>query len=126
MKLLKILPFLCLGSVYAQVPEAAQALFDRYQQAGDAQRGQALWQQQHNTAGKNRRCGSCHGDDLSQTGKHATTGKIIQPMALSVNPQRYQDPAKIEKWFKRNCQWTLGRECSPQEKADFLRYLIEK
>ncbi|MEA3244387.1 MAG: DUF1924 domain-containing protein, partial [Pseudomonadota bacterium] len=33
------------------------------------------------------------------------------------------DGKKIEKWFKRNCKWTLGRECTAQEKADFLAYI---
>ena len=31
---------------------------------------------------------------------------------------------KIEKWFKRNCKEAWGRECTAQEKADFLTYLI--
>ena len=41
-------------------------------------------------------------------------------MAVSVNPKRLSDPAKVEKWFGRNCRWTLGRDCTPQEKADFV------
>jgi len=48
---------------------------------------------------------------------------VIDPMALSVNPERYTDPDKIEKWFLRNCKWTLGRECTAQEKGDVLTYL---
>jgi hypothetical protein len=41
-------------------------------------------------------------------------------MAKSVNPQRLTDPGKAEKWFGRNCRWTLGRDCTPQEKGDFV------
>ena len=51
------------------------------------------------------------------------TGKVIDPMAPSVNPKRFTDAKEIEKWFKRNCTWTVGRECTPQEKGDFLSYL---
>jgi hypothetical protein len=40
-----------------------------------------------------------------------------------VNPQRLTDPAKIEKWLTRNCRWTLGRECTAGEKADFIAYI---
>lgn len=44
-------------------------------------------------------------------------------MSPAVNPKRLSDPKKIEKWFLRNCKWTLGRECTPQEKGDYLTYL---
>jgi hypothetical protein len=47
-----------------------------------------------------------------------------RPMALSVSPARYTDPAKVEKWFKRNCNEVLGRECTPQEKGDWLSFMI--
>ena len=29
----------------------------------------------------------------------------------------------MEKWFRRNCHWTLGRACMPEEKADFLAFI---
>jgi hypothetical protein len=44
-------------------------------------------------------------------------------MAPSVDAERYTDLGKMEKWFKRNCKWTWGRECTPQEKGDLLEYL---
>jgi hypothetical protein len=44
-------------------------------------------------------------------------------MAPSVNAARLTDQAKIVKWLHRNCKWTLGRECTPQEKGDFLTYI---
>jgi hypothetical protein len=44
-------------------------------------------------------------------------------MAPSVNSERLTDPKFIEKWFRRNCIQTLGRECTPQEKGDVLTYL---
>ena len=65
-----------------------------------------------------RSCTTCHGTDQAKPGRHQRTGKVIESMAPSVNPQRLTDVAKIEKWFVRNCKWTLGRECSAQEKGD--------
>lgn len=71
----------------------------------------------------NRSCTSCHANDAGSAGKHIKTGKAIQPMALSANPERYRNFKKTEKWFLRNCKWTFGRECSVQEKADILTWL---
>jgi len=85
----------------------------------DQDKGRQLW----NSIVNERSCTTCHGDDATETGKHIKTGKIIQPMALSVNGERYQDDKKIEKWFLRNCKWTFGRQCSTQEKADILNWL---
>lgn len=90
-----------------------------------AEQGSKAWQRAVVDAksGKSRSCGDCHGDDLSQPGKHIKTGKRIEPMAPSVNPKRLSDSKEINKWFKRNCKWTWGRECTPQEKGDLLLYL---
>lgn len=112
------------GSVQAG-QEPLQQL-QTYRQQGidrfDAQNGQQLWYSNVNE----RSCTSCHGDNPANTGKHMKTGKIIQPMALTVNAERYQDAKKIEKWFLRNCKWTFGRECSTQEKADILSWLANQ
>lgn len=67
-------------------------------------------------------CTSCHGDDPRGAGR-TPAGKTINPMAVSASPSRYTDPAKIEKWFKRNCSEVLGRECTPQEKGDWLTFM---
>ncbi len=101
----------------------------KYQQAGatapDAARGEAKWSEQHmqRRMGKMVSCASCHGTDLTRAGSHLRTGKRIEPMAPSANPDRLNDPAKIEKWFGRNCNWVLGRDCTVQEKADFLAFI---
>lgn len=68
-------------------------------------------------------CTSCHGTNLAGPGK-TKAGKAIEPMAASVVPSRYTDPANVEKWLKRNCQDTLGRACSAAEKADVLIFLL--
>ncbi len=81
--------------------------------------GQRLW----NSVANKRSCTTCHGDSPAQMGKHVKTGKVIKPMALSVNSDRYRDRKKVEKWFLRNCKWTFGRQCSDQEKSDILSWL---
>ncbi len=91
-------------------------------QTADAARGEAFWHQDNN--GKS--CASCHGTDLAQSGQHVKTKRTIDPMSPSVNPQRLTDPKKIEKWFFRNCKWTLGRECTSIEKADVLAWLSKQ
>ena len=90
----------------------------------DAEQGKQLWQKTFNNNGE-RSCASCHSKDLTQNGKHVKTRKNIKPMSPSVNPERLTDSKKVNKWFKRNCKWTLGRECTAQEKTNFLVY-IEK
>lgn len=82
--------------------------------------GQRFFHQQH----QDWSCASCHTADPRRGGQHAVTGKTIQPLAPSVNPARFQDRAKADKWFKRNCNDTVGRECTAVEKADVLAYLI--
>jgi hypothetical protein len=108
---------------------SGQDLIATYQRLGagpfDAGAGGRSWTQEQRPAGADgpRSCANCHGADLTQPGRHATTGKPIEPMAVSVNPKRLSDPAQTEKWFGRNCRWTLGRECTPQEKGDFVRLI---
>jgi hypothetical protein len=69
-------------------------------------------------------CSSCHGAEPTQGGRHASTGKPIAPLAPAANPKRFTDTAKAEKWFRRNCNDVLGRECTAAEKADVLAWLI--
>jgi hypothetical protein len=68
-------------------------------------------------------CSSCHGAPPTVQGKHASTGKSIAPLAPASNPAAFTDSAKVEKWFRRNCNDVLKRECSAGEKADVLAYL---
>ena len=112
--------------------DAIESLLEKYRQEGATQfsavQGQAQWEQvrQAEDDGGQRSCNDCHGADLRQVGKNAKTGKRIEPMARSVNPERLTDMAKIEKWFGRNCKWTLGRTCTAQEKGDFLLFLQQQ
>lgn len=70
-------------------------------------------------------CTSCHSNSPREPGR-TLTGKTIEPMAVSMTPERYTDPAKVEKWFKRNCNEVLGRECTPLEKGDWLTYMMSR
>ncbi|WP_428624757.1 DUF1924 domain-containing protein [Sedimenticola sp.] len=70
-----------------------------------------------------RRCSDCHGKNLNLPGKHIRTGKVIDPMNPAIAPERLTNSKKIEKWFKRNCKWTFGRECTPQEKGDLILFI---
>lgn len=67
-------------------------------------------------------CTTCHGDNPRGAGR-TLTGKPIDAVAVSVTPKRYTDPAKVEKWFKRNCSEVLGRACTAQEKGDWLTFM---
>ena len=88
----------------------------------DAEQGKQLWQKSFNSNGE-RSCASCHTKDLTKNGRHVKTNKDIKPMSPSVNPERLTDSKKVNKWFKRNCKWTFGRECTAQEKTDLLIYI---
>lgn len=69
-------------------------------------------------------CSSCHGQPPLAAGKHASTGKAIDPLAPAANAQAFTDTAKVDKWFRRNCRDVAKRECTPGEKADVMAYLI--
>lgn len=89
--------------------------------APSAARGQQFFNATH---GKEWSCASCHGAKPVQPGKHASTGKSITALAPAVNADRFSDAAKTEKWFRRNCNDVMGRECSATEKADMLSWLL--
>lgn len=108
---------------------AVDELLAQYRSAGAAkfsvEAGKTLWLQEFKEAksGKVRQCATCHTDNLRNKGKHARTGKPIEPLATSVNPKSLTDIKKIRKWLTRNCKWTIGRECTPQEKGNVLTFI---
>jgi len=108
----------------AHAATPAQLLADYTAQAGAAPapaRGQQLFTSRH---GHEWSCSSCHGAVPTQGGKHAATGKPIGAMAPAFNADRFADAAKTDKWFRRNCNDVIGRECSAAEKADVLSWLM--
>lgn len=89
----------------------------------DAGRGEALFRDRHE-GGKPETpaCTSCHDPDPAKVGM-TRAGKAIAPMAVSVQADRYTDPAKVAKWFRRNCNSVLGRDCTAVEQGDFLTFM---
>lgn len=92
----------------------------------DAARGEALYRTEF-TGGKpdTPSCVSCHEADPAKAGR-TRAGKVIEPMAVSVTPDRFTDAAKVEKWFRRNCDSVLGRACTAQEKGDFITFMASR
>ena len=67
-------------------------------------------------------CSTCHTSNPLASGK-TRAGKSIDPMAVSANPGRFTDKSKVEKWFGRNCNSVLGRDCTASEKGNFIAWL---
>ncbi|SCK50984.1 protein of unknown function [Variovorax sp. HW608] len=118
----------CLAAA-AMVPVAGAAtpadLLAGYgEQAGAApnpDRGQSLFNSRH---GREWSCAACHGAVPTAPGRHAATGKPIAALAPAFNPERFTDAARADKWFRRNCNDVMGRECTAAEKADVLGWLM--
>jgi len=119
--------FLTAQPVLAETPESVLASI-KSEASGtpgfkgfSAERGEAFYKSKH---GGEWSCSSCHTDNPAAEGKHAKTGKLIQPLAPAANAERFTDMKKVNKWFKRNCNDVLDRECTAQEKGDVLTYLL--
>jgi len=105
---------------YAGQAKAADPAFSGF----SAERGEHLFRTKF-ASGKSETpsCTTCHTEDPRKTGQ-TRAGKDIEPMAASANPKRFTDQAKTEKWFGRNCNNVLGRECTPTEKGDFITFML--
>lgn len=90
--------------------------------AANPDRGQSLFNSRH---GREWSCASCHGAVPTAPGRHAATGKPIGALAPAFDAERFTDAAKADKWFRRNCNDVVGRECTAAEKADVLSWLIQ-
>jgi cytochrome c553 len=126
------LAVLGMSSAAAGAADSPASLMTQYaKQAGvpvsslSAARGETLYRTEH--PGRNGQavsCAACHTANPTQAGR-TRVGKRIEPLAPTANPQRFSDAAKVEKWFRRNCQDVLQRECSAQEKGDFIAWLSQ-
>lgn len=119
--------FFIAGPVAAEIPADYLRSLDAAARAGSpgfagfsAERGAAWFSSRRETDWS---CATCHTENPLASGRHATTGRSIAPLAPATNPERLTDAAKIEKWFKRNCNDVLGRVCTAAEKGDVLTYL---
>ncbi|MDE2395145.1 MAG: DUF1924 domain-containing protein [Burkholderiales bacterium] len=101
--------------------EILSSLTARAGVAPSAQRGRQFFVSRH---GREWSCSTCHGELPTTPGRHAATGKSIAPLAPAFDAARFGNAAKTEKWFRRNCNDVVGRECSAAEKADVLGWLM--
>ena len=91
--------------------------------AGDPAKGEAMYNANYGTGKvETPKCTSCHGTTPQQSGE-TRTAKPIDPMAVSKTSDRFTDKRKVDKWFLRNCKGVIGRECTAQEKVDFIAFL---
>ncbi len=77
-----------------------------------------------NVPGKAIACASCHTANPADVGKHIVTGKKIQPLSPHANKKRFQSAPEVEKNFTKHCNEVVGSDCSPQEKANYIAYLL--
>ncbi len=110
------------SSALAETPRDFLTRFEKEAgAAASAERGARFFNTSH---GGEWSCASCHTERPAQAGRHAKTGKAIAPLAPAANAERFTDAAKVDKWFRRNCNDTLNRLCSAQEKADVMAWLL--
>jgi hypothetical protein len=125
-------------AVYAKMAKQADPGFTGF----SAERGRAFYFRKHKIDdGSELSCASCHhADPRKSTAAHidqipcrachvtlhkgaegrSAIKREIKPMAPIVNPNRFT----IEFWFDWNCELLLQRECTPQEKGDFIAWLM--
>ena len=108
-------------SAMAVTPQDLLKGYEAQSAKASPSRGEQLFNAKH---GKQWSCASCHDNPPNRDSKHIVTAKVIKPLSPNANPARFTDEAKVEKWFKRNCNDSLGRECTSQEKADVLSWLL--
>ena len=115
-------------SALAETPKDFVAKYTAEAGAGfkpSAARGKSFFTKDWGVSKDMPNCATCHTKDLNTKGKHVITGKVIEPLAPAANTERFTSAKKVEKWFKRNCNEVLGRECTPAEKADFIQFTLE-
>jgi hypothetical protein len=109
------------GSVHAATPQELLKTYESQSGKASPARGEQFFNAKH---GKEWSCASCHENLPNHDTKHIVTGKVIKSLSPNSNPSRFTDEAKADKWFKRNCNDVLGRDCTAQEKADVLAWLM--
>lgn len=74
--------------------------------------------------GKAAACASCHTSNPADEGKHMVTGKPIKPLSPMVNYRRFSDVEKVEEQFTLHCNDIIGSDCTAEEKANYIAYLL--
>lgn len=110
--------------VHAASPSEILAAYVGSAGSPSASRGETFFNANRlHSKGEQVSCATCHTSNPKAAGK-TRANKPIGPIAPVANAERFTDPAKVEKWFKRNCNDVLERACTNQEKADFIAYMI--
>ncbi len=128
-----VLAFALVPAAAGESPKSLLDFYAREAKASDpgfsgfsAERGEHLFRTNFSTGKPDTpSCTTCHTTDARNAGQ-TRAGKDIEPMAASANPKRYSDQAKTEKWFGRNCNNVLGRECTATEKGDFVTFMLSQ
>ena len=107
--------------VFSATPQELLKGYEDQSGKSSPTRGEQFFNAKH---GKEWSCASCHEEPPNHATKHIVTGKVIKPLSPNSNTERFIDQAKVDKWFKRNCNDVLARECTAQEKADVLSWLM--
>jgi hypothetical protein len=89
-----------------------------------ADAGKAFFNRELTIRGKQVACASCHTTNPANPGKHIVTKKPIKPLAPSANPERFSDVAKVEKNFEKHCLEIIGRDCTAEEKGNYIAYML--
>lgn len=131
--LLSVLFGLTTFSAQADV-ESAKKLAERYAAiakninpnfAGlSATDGETFFKRELTIKGKPVACASCHTANPADAGRHVVTGKPIRPLSPVVNDKRFADLDKVEKNFTSHCNDIIGRDCTAQEKGDYIMFLL--
>ena len=119
--LLFILSLGITGLAQATTPQELLKSYESQSSKASPGKGEQFFNAKH---GKEWSCASCHDNPPNHETKHIVTGKVIKPLSPNANSARFTDEAKVDKWFMRNCNDVLGRECTAQEKADVLSWLM--
>ena len=120
-------------SAYADVV-TAQKLADKYAVIAkninpastglSASDGKNFFNRELTIKGKQVACASCHTANPADSGKNIVTSKPIQPLAPSANEKRFTSVDTVEKKFTEHCNDIIGRDCTAQEKGNFIAYLL--
>ncbi len=108
--------------LYAKYALEAKEVNPKSTLSADA--GRAFYTKRRSWSSKDVSCSSCHTDNPANEGKHNETGKPIKPLALSANQKRFTNAQKVEINFSKHCMDLYKKDCSAQDKGDFLAYLM--
>lgn len=86
--------------------------------------GHNFFKREFTLKGKQISCSSCHTDNPANPGKHIVTGKSIKPLSPVVEKTRFSSIEKVEEKFVEHCNEILGRDCTAQEKGNYIAYLL--